>query len=33
VRAIEAIVASRGEDVSNLWICYPLRVRGNHQRE
>jgi hypothetical protein len=20
------------EDVSNLWICYPLRVRENHQR-
>jgi hypothetical protein len=21
-----------GEDVSNLWICYPLGVRENHQR-
>jgi len=21
------------EDVSNLWICYPLGVRENHQRE
>ena len=20
-------------DVSNLWICYPLGVRENHQRE
>ena len=24
---------SEAEDVSNLWICYPLRVRKNHQGE
>jgi len=25
--------AARNEDVSNLWICYPLGVRENQQRE
>ncbi len=36
-RAIGTLVVIRSDkiegDVSNLWICYPLGVRENHQRE
>ena len=29
--ALQAVGCVRIEDVSKLWICYPLGVRENHQ--
>jgi len=29
---VALLIGQMVEDVSNLWICYPLGVRENHQR-
>jgi hypothetical protein len=29
---LQCVQVARGEDVSNLWICYPLGVRENYER-